>query len=113
VRIRNHPAALERHHPLRGAVCGQLAGRWASLEPDSALLAEALGVIVSRCRGANPSLPALSAVVVHKTGDKMPGSGYFTAAHPGVADPILRQVTWARELVEVKKASYPPRLDDL
>lgn len=92
-------------------VCNQLTGRWTNLEPDSSLLAEALGVIVARCRAAE--LPALSAVVVHKTGDKMPGNGYFTAAHPGIEDPLKRQVAWARELGEVKKASYPPSLDAL
>jgi len=45
-------------------VCGRLTGRWANLEPDSPLLAEALGLIVHRCRDAEPPLPALSAVVV-------------------------------------------------
>ena len=92
-------------------VCGQLTGRWAGLDPDSALLAEALGNIVERCR--NKNLPALSAVVVHKSGDKMPGNGYFVAAHGNIGDPILRQVAWATELGQVRKATYPPHLDAL
>jgi hypothetical protein len=94
-------------------VCARLTGRWANLEPDSPLLAEALGIVVHRCRDAEPPLPALSAVVVHKGGDKMPGNGYFAAAHPGIDDPLKRQVAWARELGEVHRTTYPPRLDDL
>jgi hypothetical protein len=88
-------------------VCGRLTGRWANLEPDSPLLAEALGLIVHRCRDAEPPLPALSAVVVHKGGDRMPCNGYFTAAHPGIDDPLKRQIAWARELADVHKATYP------
>src|ERR1044071_2357445 len=38
-------------------VCTRLTGRWANLEPDSPLLAEALGLIVHRCRNAEPPLP--------------------------------------------------------
>ena len=92
-------------------VCNQLTGGWANLEPDSALLSAALGLIVDRCRGVG--LPALSAVVVHKTGDKMPGNGYFTAAHGGIDDPLARQVAWAQELIQVHSATYPATLDDL
>lgn len=92
-------------------VCSQLTGKWAGLNPDSELLAAALGVIVSNCRGVG--LPALSAIVVHKDGDKMPGNGYFSAAHPGLSDLPQRQIAWANELGAVHQANYPPALDDL
>ena len=92
-------------------VCNRLTGQWVNLPPDSPLLAAALGLIVDRCHDVE--LPALSAVVVHKTGDKMPGNGYFIAAHPGIDDPLVRVVEWGKELALVHKAKYPAKFADL
>jgi hypothetical protein len=92
-------------------VCARLHSRWPGLEPDSVMLAAALGLIVEACRVAG--LPALSAVVVHKGGDRMPGNGYFEAAHPDVDDPLLRPAAWAREFDAVHTTTYPEDLQDL
>lgn len=92
-------------------LCSRLTGRWANLSPDSEMLAEALGVIVNRCRAAG--MPALSAVVIHKGKDKMPGNGYFAVAHPGIDDLLKRQIAWATELGVVQQTTYPPDLDGL
>jgi len=92
-------------------LCAALSGRWAGLDPRSMLLAQALGTIVKRCRDAD--LPALSALVVHASSDKRPGNGYYEAAHPGINDPMAREVAWATEFAAAHKASYPARFDQL
>ncbi len=55
-------------------LCERLSPRWDFVGPRSELLAEALGVIVTKCRGEN--LPALSAVVVRRDSGR-PGQGYL------------------------------------
>jgi hypothetical protein len=93
------------------AVCQRLESKWHDLYPRSQHLFDALGFIVKQCRAKG--LPALSALVVHKDGDKMPGGGYFTAAHPGVDDPLERQIMWAKEFELAHGTTYPPRLEDI
>jgi hypothetical protein len=92
-------------------VCERLEVGWHGLHPESQFLANALGLIVRRCRARG--LPALSALVVHKNGDRMPGNGYFPAAHPEVNDPEMQRIEWAKEFELAHRADYPPRLDDL
>jgi hypothetical protein len=92
-------------------LCSRLPEEWRWVGPDSEILAAALGTIVERCRVTGK--PALSAVVVHKTGDRMPGNGYFVAAHAGIDDPLLRRIEWAKEFQAVHGAKYPTTLDDL
>ena len=111
-----YPIVVPRARTRNGSiayseVCDHLGGRWAGLEPRSQMLAAALGEIVARCRSAG--LPALSALVVHAGGDKRPGNGYFAAAHPGVDDPIMREVEWAREFQAAHAATYPASFDAL
>jgi hypothetical protein len=92
-------------------LCAGLTGRWAGLDPRSTLLAQALGAIVRRCRVAK--LPALSALVVHAGSDKRPGTGYYEAAHPGIDDPMAREVAWAKEFDAAHKATYPAKYANL
>jgi hypothetical protein len=93
------------------SLCEQLGGRWGGLDPRSLLLAAALGMIVTACRGAG--LPALSALVVHAGSDRRPGDGYYKAAHPEIRDPLQQHVAWGKEFEAVHTAEYPDSLDDL
>lgn len=92
------------------ALCDRLQAGWPGIYPQSELPWRALGAIVSRCRGAN--LPALSALVVHAS-DKRPGNGYFEAAHPGIDEPMAREVAWGGEFLAVHSAKYPASFDEL
>ncbi|WP_242360064.1 hypothetical protein [Anaeromyxobacter sp. SG17] len=79
-----------------------------ALDPDSDLLATALGDVVRRCRARD--LPALSAIVV-RAREKIPGPGYYPVAHPNEAGDVPRaMIAWARELDGVKTTTYPATL---
>ena len=92
-------------------VTRRLHGRWEDIDPHSIYLAAALGAISSRCLARG--LPALSALVVHAGDDRRPGGGYFLEAHPGIEDPLEREIAWAKEFEAVHQATYPESFDDL
>lgn len=93
-----------------GQVCERLRGRWAGLNPHGTILFGALGVMSSRCKEVG--LPALSALVVTAK-DGMPGTGYYSIAHPELDDAMERVAAWGREFDAVHKAKYPPTFEDL
>lgn len=114
------PLAIDIYEVLRTRVPGarpeisytdlirRLPARWNAITPDGDPLRFALKEIVDSCRDAR--LPALSAIVVnHHT--KVPGRGYYVAAHPNEAhDEALAMVAWSNEVILVRKATYPPTL---
>lgn len=107
------PRARQRNGDIAySELCASLEGRWAGLEPRSEMLSHALGLIVERCREAD--LPALSALVV-RAGERRPGPGYYTAAHPDIDDPMKREIAWAKERGEAHRrcAEYPDTFDEL
>lgn len=93
------------------ALSEHLNPTWPDLEPRHPLLFHALGRIVEACR--NEDLPALSCLVVHTSGDRMPGDGYFNAAHGGLDNPDERLVAWANECEAARRTRYPQSLADL
>jgi len=79
-----------------------------NLDPDSDMLAGALGELVTACRARN--LAAISAMVV-RFRERVPGPGYYPMAHPDVADDDAeRMVAWGIELQKVRSTTYPPTL---
>lgn len=87
---------------------GLLPAPWNSLDPDSDLLARALGELVAGCRAEG--LPAISAMVVRHR-ERVPGPGYYPMAHPAEAsDTPKAMIAWANELEQVRKTKYPATL---
>ena len=79
--------------------------------PQDTRLRIALGEIVKACR--DNGLPVLTALVVHRgemREPKIPGNGYFTAAHPGITDEASRLVAWGEEWQKVQQTEYPESL---
>lgn len=72
------------------------------LEPQSPQLAHLLGEISTEEHAAGRGM--LSVVVVHKTGDGMPGSGFFELADSLGHDTRDRVAFWAGELAKVHAA---------
>lgn len=65
----------------------------------------ALGELVVACR--SKGLPAISSIVVRKD-TRMPGDGYYGAAHPNTAhDAALRAIDWGREFNAARATAYP------
>jgi hypothetical protein len=86
----------------------RLPSPYNALDPDSELLATALGDIVRECRAKK--LAALSAIVV-RARERIPGPGYYPVAHPNEAGDVPRaMIAWAGELAAVKATSYPATL---
>ena len=105
------PLAAKRRCISYTDLCAALPTPWRGLSPRSELLADALGEIVRRCRAAG--LPALPALVVHASGDRQPGAGYFRVAHPETADPDSAEarIAWSQELAAVYRTKFPASLD--
>ena len=82
----------------------ELAGvvRTVLLEPDSTALAHMLGEISTEEDQGGRGM--LSVVVVHKDGDKMPGSGFFELARRLGRDPTDRLACWASEMQLVQRS---------
>lgn len=72
------------------------------LEPDSKVLAQMLDEISSEADSAGRGM--LSAVVVHKTDDYLPGTGFFALAKHLGRDPSDRVACHAQELARVHEA---------
>lgn len=86
----------------------QLPSPYAGLSPDSDVLAHALGELVQACRDRD--LPPISAMVLRHR-ERVPGPGYYPAAHPNEADdPAKAMIAWGIELTKVRVATYPPAL---
>lgn len=81
---------------------------YSTLDPDSALLAQALGELVTGCR--KKDLPAISAMVI-RFRERIPGPGYYPMAHPAeAADPAKAMIAWGIELEKVRTTTYPTSL---
>ena len=79
------------------------------VEPDSATLANALGELVRACRAKG--LPAISAMVVRHR-DRVPGPGYYPAAHPDEAKDMAKaMIAWAVEVEKVRSTTYPAEIE--
>jgi hypothetical protein len=86
----------------------RLPAPYNTLDPDSELLAKALGELVTGCRAKG--LPAISAMVV-RFRERIPGPGYYPMAHPDEADdPAKAMIAWGIELEKVRSTTYPATL---
>jgi hypothetical protein len=86
----------------------QLPPPYDHLDPDSEVLAAALGELVRACRGQQ--LPAISAMVVRHR-ERVPGPGYYPVAHPDEAgDSAKAMIAWGTELEKVRVTTYPVAL---
>lgn len=82
----------------------KLPAQFADVGPHDTRLFAALGEIVEVCKCRK--LPVLTAIVVRHD-ERIPGDGYFQAAHPDVADDeAAHLVAWESELQEVLKSTY-------
>lgn len=87
----------------------KLPAQFRGIEPDGQVLANALGELVRACR--NKGLPAISAMVVRYR-ERIPGPGYYPAAHPTEAHDMAKaMVAWGIEIEKVRVTTYPPTLE--
>ena len=76
------------------------------LEPQSPQLAHMLGEVSTEEAQAGRGM--LTVVVVHKSGDQMPGPGFFELARSLGYDTADRDAFWIGELARVHRVWSPP-----